>query len=324
MTPRVLVLGVVAAAAAWTGGAAETATDPKPTKPTNVVRPRIVGAPRAGVPLEATPGTWTPSSPVHYTYRWFRCPAGGAECTRIARATDRSYTPASVDVGATLRVTVTAANAAGSGRATSLKSRVVRVGRSGLVVALWHMNETAGTMMHDAKGAHDGTLHDVTPGVPGVTGTAFGFNGYSSYALVPAASDLNAGTANLTLTIRLKTTQIPPPRPGDADLIRKGSHLDGAQYKIELQHSGQVSCAFAGSAHYSQLIAGPPVNDGGWHKIQCIKAPTAIQLVVDGKVFTKPANVGAIANPAAPVVIGAHFPGDWYSGTLDETSIRIG
>lgn len=315
------MLGLVAAAAAWTGGAAETATDPKPT---NVVRPRIVGAPRAGVPLEATPGTWTPSRPVRYTYRWSRCPAGGVGCTRIARATDRRYTPASVDVGATLRVTVTAANAAGSGRATSLRSRVVRWARSGRVVALWHMNETAGTVMHDAKGAHNGTLYYVTLGVPGVTGTAFGFNGSSSYALVPAASDLNPGTANLTLTIRLKTTQIPRPRPGDADLIRKGSHLDGAQYKVELQQSGQVSCAFAGSAHYSQLIAGPPVNDGGWHKIQCIKTPTAILLVVDGKVFTKPADVGAIANPAAPVVIGAHFPGDWYWGTLDEASIRIG
>jgi hypothetical protein len=57
--------------------------------------------------------------------------------------------------------------------------------------------------------------------------------------------------------------------------------------------------------------------------VQCIKAPTAIQLVVDGKTFAQPANVGSITN-TAPLVIGARPDGDYYAGDLDEVSIRIG
>ena len=95
------------------------------------------------------------------------------------------------------------------------------------------------------------------------------------------------------------------------------------ELRAELQHSGRASCGFEGSAGYGELIAGPRLNDGHWHTVRCIKAPTAIQLVVDGKMFTQPANVGSIAN-AAPVVIGARPGGDWYAGDLDEISIQIG
>jgi hypothetical protein len=57
--------------------------------------------------------------------------------------------------------------------------------------------------------------------------------------------------------------------------------------------------------------------------VQCIKAPTAIELIVDGRMFTQRANIGSIAN-TAPVVIGSRPAGDWYTGNLDEVSIQIG
>ncbi len=82
-------------------------------------RPKIVGEPRVGVALRATRGVWTRPRPFVYKYRWFRCAAGGTKCSPIAGAAKPLYTLSTQDVGTTLRVTVTARNAAGSARATS-------------------------------------------------------------------------------------------------------------------------------------------------------------------------------------------------------------
>lgn len=335
MAAGLLVLAAAAAGAA-AGSPAATAQPKQATaaltasptvaepRPKNSRRPRIVGTPQVGVPLAAKPGIWTPARHIAYKYRWLRCLAGTTNCTQIAGAASRGYTPASADVGVTLRVTVTATNSAGSSRATSSRTRVVHQGGSARTVALWHMNETSGGVMQDSAGGHNGTLSHVTLGLPGAAGTAFGFDGSNSFASVPSAADLNPGTANITLTVYLKTTNVPPPPPADYDLIRKGTYAPTvSEYKMEFQHSGQASCGFQGSAGYSELIAGPALNDGKWHKVQCIKAPAAIQLVVDGRTYTQAANVGVITN-AAPVVIGARPDGDHYAGALDEVSIRIG
>lgn len=292
--------------------------------PANRVRPRVVGSPRVGASLRGTHGTWRPSHYLVYRYRWLRCTSRGDRCAQIRSAAGPRYTPQDGDVGATLRVRVTAANGAGSASATSSPTGVVEESGDGRVVAFWHMDETSDTIMHDSADGHDGTLNAVAVGQPGSAGMAFGFNGRTSYVSVPSSDDLNPGTANITLTIHLRTTSSPPPPPGDADLIRKGTYAPTtSEYKVELQHSGQASCGFEGSAGYSELIAGPPVDDGQWHTIQCVKATTAIQLIVDGRVFTQPANVGSISNDA-PVVIGSRPGSDWYAGELDEASIQIG
>jgi hypothetical protein len=223
-----------------------------------------------------------------------------------------------------LRVSVKATNAAGSARVASRPTSVVSVSRKARVIALWHLDETSGTAMHDSAGANDGTIYQVALGAPGTIGSAYGFNGQNSYVSVPSTNDLNPGTANITLTLLLKTTSVPNAPPADYDLIRKGTYgPDASEYKVELQHSGQASCGFEGSAGYSELIAGPRLNDGRWHKVKCVKAPTAIQLVVDGKAFTEPANVGSIST-TAPLIIGARPGGDWYLGNLDEISIATG
>jgi hypothetical protein len=194
----------------------------------------------------------------------------------------------------------------------------------GTFVALWHMDETSGSTMHDSIAGHDGTLSHVELGLPGVSGFAYGFNGSSSYVSVPSANDLNPGGADLTVTIHLQTTGTPPPPPGDWDVIRKGLYTSsGAEFKMELQQSGQASCGFKGSAGYSELIAGPKINDGQWHTVQCVRTSSAIKVIVDGTTYSQAANVGAIAN-TAPVVIGARPGSDWYHGALDEASIQIG
>lgn len=84
--------------------------------PANVVAPAISGMPAVGVPLTASPGTWT-KGPNRYRFQWGRC--GASSCNDIPGATGTTYVPSADDAGFTLRVRVTATNANGSGNAVS-------------------------------------------------------------------------------------------------------------------------------------------------------------------------------------------------------------
>jgi hypothetical protein len=293
--------------------------------PINMARPKITGVARQGETLTAHPGRWSGTRPITYGYRWLRCVPARTTCVSVKTAVSPRYTLAGADVGDSLRVVVVATTSKGSARAMSAPTGVVLAKVQPLrPVALWSMDEVDGTVMHDSVGGHDGSVNSVILGLPGASGNAFGFNGVSSFAEVPSAADLNPGAANIVIAVRLSTPYSPPPAPGDWDLVRKGDYdPTSSEYKIELQHSGQASCGFEGAAGYSEIIAGPAVNDGQWHLIQCIKAPTQISLIVDGSVFSQAANVGTIEN-ASPVVIGGRPGADWYRGTLDDVSIQVG
>jgi GH25 family lysozyme M1 (1,4-beta-N-acetylmuramidase) len=99
---------------------AAVAIDPYPTgAPLLSTPPAIVGAPVAGRPLAAVPGTWEGGKPLTFTYQWRLCDAAGANCAAIDGATRESYKPVSTDVGHSLKVVVTATTDAGSATATS-------------------------------------------------------------------------------------------------------------------------------------------------------------------------------------------------------------
>ena len=290
------------------------------TAPVNTSPPTISGTAQAGQTLTAAPGTWTGTAPITYSYLWQRCDSAGANCASIG-VTTGTYALTGADVDHRMRVVVTAANGvAPNGTATSNPTAVVQASTAGLA-ALWHMDETSGTSMNDAVGSHTGTLHSVQVGQPGYLGTAYGFGG-SGYVSVPSAADLNPGSKDITITIHLKTTSAPA--SPDWDLIRKGLYTtSGGEFKMEYQPSGQASCGFKGSSGYSELIAGPSLKDGRWHTVQCVKTSSAIKVVVDGQTFTQAANVGSIANSEA-VVIGARPGSEFFQGSLDEASIKIG
>ncbi|HEX8103821.1 MAG TPA: LamG-like jellyroll fold domain-containing protein [Solirubrobacteraceae bacterium] len=185
------------------------------------------------------------------------------------------------------------------------------------------MNETSGTSMFDAASDHTGTLHSVQLGVAGLSGAAYGFSGSASYVSVPSAPDLAPGSAGITISLSLRATRVPA--TPDWDLIRKGlSTSTGGEYKMEYQPSGQASCGFQGASGYSELQAGPALNDGRWHSVSCVKTSSAISVVVDGHTYSKSANVGAITNSSDPVVIGARPGSEYFIGALDEASIRVG
>jgi hypothetical protein len=318
---RVLVTAMNTAGNASAVSAATAVVQSAYTPPANTSQPTIEGTAQQGRTMTANPGTWSGTQPINYAYQWLGCDSTGAHCVPIGGATAITYRPTSADLGRTLRVTVTAGNIAGTASASSAPTAVVV---SASTVALWHMDETSGTTMFDSVGTHNGTLHSVQLGVAGFSRTGYGFNGSSSYVSVPSADALNPHSADITITIHLKTAGTPPPPPDDWDLIRKGYYGSGsAEYKVEFQHTGQASCGFEGTGGYAELVAGPSINDGQWHTISCVKTSTAIRVVVDGQVFSKAADVGSIANNSN-VVIGAHPGSDWTKGRLDEASIRIG
>jgi hypothetical protein len=92
--------------------------------PKNKTLPTISGVAEAGQTLTATRGTWS-NSPTSFNFSWSRCDGSGNGCAAIAGATAKIYTPTATDVGHTLRVTVTAHNASGAGRATSAPTSIV-------------------------------------------------------------------------------------------------------------------------------------------------------------------------------------------------------
>ena len=94
-------------------------------KPANTSAPTIQGNAREGETLTAQSGTWTGSNPISYAFQWRRCGANGGSCSDISGARAQTYRVTSADVGATLRVDVTASNSGGSATATSAQTPVV-------------------------------------------------------------------------------------------------------------------------------------------------------------------------------------------------------
>ncbi len=79
--------------------------------PVNTVAPSITGTPHDGVTLTAKAGTWTGLTPIKTTFQWQSC--SGEVCTNIEGATGEKYTATAANLGHSLRVAVTASNAAG-------------------------------------------------------------------------------------------------------------------------------------------------------------------------------------------------------------------
>jgi hypothetical protein len=92
--------------------------------PTNKTLPTITGSPEAGTVLTAQRGTWN-NAPKTFAFAWSRCDTSGNGCAGIVGANARLYTVNALDVGHTLRVTVTARNASGAGHATSAPTAIV-------------------------------------------------------------------------------------------------------------------------------------------------------------------------------------------------------
>ena len=105
--------------------------------PTRSVAASITGTAKVGKVLTAKNGTWTGTSPITYSYKWYRCsvaatatgvaaPAASAKCAVIAGKTAATYSLAAADKGKFVRVLVTAKNKVGTG--VSLSKSTAKIG----------------------------------------------------------------------------------------------------------------------------------------------------------------------------------------------------
>jgi hypothetical protein len=106
---------------------ATIAPTPPPPAPTNTSPPLVSGTTTESQTLTTTNGTWE-GTPTSYKYQWQDCNTLGEDCRDISGAAAFKYTLTALDVGETLRATVTATNAGGSTPATSAKTAVVTGG----------------------------------------------------------------------------------------------------------------------------------------------------------------------------------------------------
>jgi hypothetical protein len=316
-------------------GGSAAATSP----PTEVVTPTpgVAKAPsvpltvREGDTISVTPATFTGPAPQTVHFQWQRCLDG----TCVAVGSDQlAYSVTTTDVGNSLQVVETATwptktIVVASAPTGHVQPAVIATG----AIALWHMDDLGATM-DDSVGSHDGALHKVVTGqVPAFAGTAFGFNGADSYVTVPVADDLSPVDQDVTLTIRMRTTALPPTTVQDWDLIRSaGGYYDGDEYKMEYAPDGSAHCAFKGNGvtGYKEVASGGgPLNDGNWHTIQCVKTPTRVETIVDGVVYAKSAQIGTITITKG-IIVGAHpntagaGASEFYQGALDEASLQFG
>ena len=310
---------------------------PPPAKkpPVNTVAPGLTytagpdGKLHDGGALSVTSGTWS-NAPTSYAYQWQRCTDTGG-CAPIAGATTTKYTATTADVGSSLSVVVTAANADGRTAATSngtdaVAAKAYPTGQ----IALWHMDDAAGGKMADSSGnGHTGTTHSIGFGQVGKLGTAFGFNGTNSSVTVPIG-DMSPGPQNMTMSIWMQTTLRPPvPGPQDWDLLRAGFYSTGAEYKMEYYPDGAASCGFKGDAGYKEVHndptapGAPNLADGQWHQITCKRVGNNVQTIVDGQVTQKYQPIGSIV-VGDDLAIGAHPGSEFFNGLLDEASITFG
>ncbi len=98
----------------------------QPVAPTSMSPPTVNGTPQSGATLTASTGRWNATPPPSYAYQWRRCNASGTTCGDIGGATASTYVATGSDVGSTLRVVVTATNAAGSAASTSAATSTVQ------------------------------------------------------------------------------------------------------------------------------------------------------------------------------------------------------
>jgi len=112
-TLRVTVTASNSAGAA-TADSAVTAVV-KLAAPQEEAPPTITGEAREGAQLSASPGTWSGTQPISYSYEWLRCSA--ASCSEVGSGP--AHTAAEADVGFTLEVKVVASNSQGTATATS-------------------------------------------------------------------------------------------------------------------------------------------------------------------------------------------------------------
>jgi hypothetical protein len=194
-------------------------------------------------------------------------------------------------------------------------------------VSLWHMNETAGTTMHDSVGANNGTLQHVALGQPGIQGTAYGFPGRPAIVTIPSSPGLNPGAGTFRATAHIRTSTVTT--DDSADVMRKGVSTSSATFwKMELRPSSthtseRARCYFRGTSGVMSIYGSTTnIANGAWHTITCAKTASSVSITQDGVTRTKAGPVGSVSNGSRMTIGAKSTTDDAYQGLVDEVSVN--
>jgi hypothetical protein len=118
------------------------APQPAAVAPASAAAPKIEGKAMAGNTLSATAGTWSGTAPFAFSYQWQRCEPS---CANVPGATSSEYELGAADVGAGVRVAVTAANQAGRVHANSAEAGPVIPSAAAISASLRRQLKPRGT-----------------------------------------------------------------------------------------------------------------------------------------------------------------------------------
>ncbi|HEY2180206.1 MAG TPA: hypothetical protein VGH09_00880, partial [Solirubrobacteraceae bacterium] len=163
--------------------------------PKNTTAPKVSGSLVDGQLLAANNGEWSGSEPITYSDQWQLCNSVGASCANISEATGSTLKLISSYVGSTVRLVVTAKNAAGS---TSETSSVTSV-----IAALLPKNVTLPSITGLLK--NGSTLTALTGEWSGTTPMTFGYQWQLCVAKI-CTNILNATSPTLLVPLDIGDT----------------------------------------------------------------------------------------------------------------------
>jgi hypothetical protein len=191
--------------------------------------------------------------------------------------------------------------------------------------ALWHFEDSTGTIIHDWVGGNHGVAVGTTV-VPGRFGYGRSFNGTSDYISIPSDSAFDFGEYSFKIDVWFKTTA------AHGHLIRRGlAPVPGFAISLTNGHIiGQI-----GNREDSRwpdtlltVLSDAAFNDNAWHLATLYRDRSVgkLFLYVDDSLATEPVS-DPITFPiinARPLTIGRWendlFPG-FFSGSIDEVRI---
>lgn len=197
-------------------------------------------------------------------------------------------------------------------------------------VALWHFNESTGSLLLDASQYQNNATAVGTTITPGRFGNARLFNGFGDYVHVgdPANGSLDFGAGqSFTLDAWFKTTST-----SNQNILRKGlAPIQG--YELKMTNGrvvGTIGNRSNGSPPDTLLVISStlPYNDGQWHLATLVRdrVQSKIFLYVDGVQAAPPLN-DPIQFPLAndrPFTIGRwenSVEPAYFHGSIDEVRI---
>lgn len=127
-------IAAIAAAAATALLLPLSSTAQSQAAPANTSPPTMSGIAVKGQTLVGNTGSWTGTAPISFAFAWWRCDSAGANCSATG-ATGTTYVVENADVGARLRLLVTASNAEGTASAVSDATAIVTSGSTPTLTA---------------------------------------------------------------------------------------------------------------------------------------------------------------------------------------------